>query len=592
VDAQGNVYVGDDKNKNIRKITPDGTVTTVGDEADIKFIEPRSLAADQAGNVYVLDGAALKRIAPDGSVFMMAPDMTFDAAADGWNRALFPNAGGIAIDGDGGLLLTLREDHEIIRIAASGETTTIARNNDEFWLGRPNAVAIGANGNIYLADEHNKVVHQVTPAGNIGPLPGMHIPKPEPIAAKAVSNALSPEEAKALLAVTKQNAKKDPQAMFELANMYAERNDQYRALSSYKKAAKKGHAGAQYEHALRHVNGQVSYGLSVTNGDVAAGMAKQLAKRQVNAAKLFRQSADQGYALGQYALGKAYLNGEGVEQSTDTAIEWLSKAGSQGLFEAQLDLGEIYRKGNATPVDLVKAVEWYARAAEQGDTYSTAIKNALLVQTDPNGSGQQISADARAQTDLAFSYYTGSGVEQDLARAAELFQDSALLGNTMAQWMLGLMHLNGEGLVRDPEQSIEWLTIASELNHPDAQFYLGLMYDRGYGTDANKDLAYHWYSRSAEQGQLNAQFSLGILYYDGRSTKVGTKEARKWLETAAEQGDAHAQYMMAGLYLDDTSDESQSARAIELFEKAAAQGHVYAVGRLPGITATANGAAQ
>ncbi len=101
-----------------------------------------------------------------------------------------------------------------------------------------------------------------------------------------------------------------------------------------------------------------------------------------------------------------------------------------------------------------------------------------------------------------------------------------------------------------------------------------------------------WGIRSAEQGQLNAQFSLGILYYDGRSTKVGTKEARKWLETAAEQGDAHAQYIMAGLYLDDTSGESQSARAIELFEKAAAQGHVYAVGRLPGITATANGAAQ
>ncbi len=588
VDAQGNVYVGDGKNKHIRKITPEGTVTTVGDEADIKFLRPRSLAADQAGNVYVLDGAALKRIAPDGSVFMMAPDMTFDAAANGLNRALFRDAGGIAIDSDGNLLLTLRDDHAVIRIAPSGETTAIAQNNAEFWLGRPDAIAVGANGNIYLADSHNKVIHQVTPAGNTGPLPGMYIPEPEPIAPVVASNALSPEEAKALFTATKKNSKKDPQAMFELAKMYEERGSQsaYFMVSSYKKAAKSGHAGAQYELALRHLDGTIGYSLSITNGDVAAAKRKQMAKRQVNAAKLFTQSANQGYALGQYALGRAYLNGEGVEQSTDTAIEWLSKAGAQGLFEAQLDLGEMYHKGNATPADPLKAIDWYTRAAEQGDWYSEAIKNGLLVKTDPNGAGQQISTDGRAQADLAFSYYTGSGVEQDFTQAAGFFEESALLGNTTAQWMLGLMYLNGEGLDRNLERSIDWLMVASELDHREAQFQLGFMYDRGYGLDRNTDLAYHWYSVSAKQGQANAQFSLGDMYYRGDGRKADPKVARDWFELAAEQGDAQAQYIAGDLYLDDTSNESHGARAIELFEKAAAQGHIYAAGRLPEITAT------
>lgn len=593
VDTQGNVYVGDGNNK-VRKISPDGTVTTVGDEADIKFLEPRSLAADQAGNVYVLDGAALKRIAPDGSVFMMAPDMTFDAAADGWNRALFRNAGGITIDGDGGLLLTLREDHEVIRIAPSGETTTVARNSDDFWLGRPNAVATGADGNIYLADSHNKVVHQLTPAGNVGPLPGMQIPKAEPVAAVAESNTMSSAEKKALFDATKKNSKKDPQAMYELANIYKERgtNSAYFMVSSYKKAAKSGHAAAQYELALLHLDKTIGYSISIINGDVAAGERKQMARRQVNAAKLFQQSADQEYALGQYALAQAYLNGEGVEQNTDTGIDWLSKAGDQGLLEAQLDLAEMYRKRNATPADLTTAIEWYARAAEQGDTNSAVMKNTLLGQTDPNGAGQQISADARAQADLAFSFYLGSGVEQDLIQAAEAFKKSALLGNTTAQWMLGVMYLNGEGQRRNLEKGVDWLTIAAELNHPDAQFHLGSVYDRGYGAERDTDLAYYWYTRSAKQGQANAQFSLVTLYYESRGQKVGTREARKWLEAAAEQGDAQAQFMMAGWYLGDTRSARNTARANEMFEKAAAQGHIYATGQLHRITATENGAAH
>ena len=582
VDAAGNVYVGDEKNSKVRKILPDGTVTTIGDTSDIKFTEPRGIAVDQAGFVYVLDGGTLKRIAPDNGVVMMAADMRFGAAADSQNRALFSAAGGIALDGEGNLLVSKKDDHAVIRIAPNGETTTIAENTAEFWLGRPNAVAIGTNGNIYLADSHNHLVHQVTPAGNTGPLPGAYISEPEPEAPAAEPKRLSRDERKALLATTKKQAKSDPQAMYELARIYADAagaGDAYRSLSSYKKAAKKGHAGAQYELALLHLDGTVSYSLSITNGDVAAAERKQMAKRQVNAAKLLTQSADQGYGPAQYALGHAFLRGEGVTQNTDTGIDWLSKAGAQGLLEAQLDLGGIYRDRN-TPEDSAKAIEWYTMAAEQGDAYASVIKNSLLGQTDPNGAGQQVLAEAGAKAEQAFSYYTGEGVEQDYVAAEELFYESAMLGNTTSQWMLGLMCLNGEGMYRNLEQSVDWFAIASELNHADAQFYLGLMYERGYGTAENKALAYDWYSRAAEQGQVNAQFALGMLYFDSRSNKAGTEEARNWLEAAAEQGDAHALFMMAGMYLDDKGVDGGRARAAELFEKAAAQGHIYAAGRL------------
>jgi TPR repeat protein len=580
VDAKGYIYVGDGgANKKIRKVAPDGTVTTIGDAAESSFNHPRSLALDSRGNVFVLDGGAIKRISPDGSVAMMASDKSFNATFDTTSRTLFSDAGGIEVDSDDNLLIAKKMDHSVTRIAATGETTVVARNNSEFWLGRPNAVAIGANGNIYLADRHNRVIHQVTPAGNTGPLPSMHIPKPNPDAPASESKGLSPDERKQLISATKKRANADPQAMFELANLYADAGDTFRSLSSFKKAAKKGHAGAQYELALLHLNGTVSYSLTITNGDREAALKDQMVRRQVKAAEILAQSANQGYALAQYALGQAYQKGEGVEQNSDTAIEWFSKAASQGVYEAQLDLGQIYLQRN-TPAGNAKAIEWFSMAADQGDVYASAVRNALLGQTDPNGAGQQINADAREKFDVAAAYYDGSGGEQDYAAAAELFYESALLGNTTAQWMLGVMSLNGEGMRRDLAQSFDWFAIAADLNNPDAQFYMGRMYDRGYGTAENKAVAYDWYLRAAEQGQLNAQYLLGMMYFDAGSEKAGSQEAREWLEAAAEQGDAHAQFLVAGVYLDDMDDESLRGKAMKLLERAAGQGHIYAAERL------------
>lgn len=79
VDAQGVVYVADVNNHRIRKITPDGTVTTLagstagyanGNGIDAKFTNPARLALDPSGRLlYVLDYGNLKvrRVATDGT---------------------------------------------------------------------------------------------------------------------------------------------------------------------------------------------------------------------------------------------------------------------------------------------------------------------------------------------------------------------------------------------------------------------------------------------------------------------------------------------------------------------------------------------
>jgi sugar lactone lactonase YvrE len=72
VDASGNLYIGDFNNATIRKITPNGTVTTIagngknglvdGVGTASQFLAPQDLVIDSSGNIYVADGLAVRKI--------------------------------------------------------------------------------------------------------------------------------------------------------------------------------------------------------------------------------------------------------------------------------------------------------------------------------------------------------------------------------------------------------------------------------------------------------------------------------------------------------------------------------------------------
>lgn len=183
VDAAGNVYVVDNGDHTVRKITAAGVVTTLagvagssgsadGAGAAARFYFPESVALDGSGNLYVTDGSnrTIRKITPAGVVSTLAGTPGVFGSADGTGAAASFNAPrGIAADAGGTLFVS---DGAIIRrITPSGAVTTLAGlagstgSTDGPALSArfngPIGLAVDASGAVYVADNGNQTIRVI-----------------------------------------------------------------------------------------------------------------------------------------------------------------------------------------------------------------------------------------------------------------------------------------------------------------------------------------------------------------------------------------------------------------------------------------------
>jgi sugar lactone lactonase YvrE len=193
VDASGNVYVSDYVNDAIRKITPDGLVTTLAGTdlrgsapaagTKISLSNPRGLAVDSYGNVYVADSGnnLIRKITPDGVATTLAGSTSRGSSDGKGSEASFYQPYGVAVDVSGNVYVADAYNNMIRKITPDGVVTTLAGSTASgssdgkgaaasFHL--PSALALDASGNIYVADTGNNMIRKITPAGVVTTLAG------------------------------------------------------------------------------------------------------------------------------------------------------------------------------------------------------------------------------------------------------------------------------------------------------------------------------------------------------------------------------------------------------------------------------------
>ena len=201
-DSAGNLYIAETGAHRIRKVSPDGTITTVagvgvprcsgpttclplgdgGPATSAALSYPTSVAVDSFGNLFIADSvnARVRKVSPDGII------TTF--AGDG-NAPAYPRNGGdggpatsapvlpvsVAVDGAGNLFISEGNYADVRKVSADGTISTVLAPNTALpYFGVITAVTVDRTGNLFVGgflcdsgDNCNDAIRRISPSGSV-----------------------------------------------------------------------------------------------------------------------------------------------------------------------------------------------------------------------------------------------------------------------------------------------------------------------------------------------------------------------------------------------------------------------------------------
>ncbi|HSB13927.1 MAG TPA: hypothetical protein VLE22_05675 [Bryobacteraceae bacterium] len=193
VDAGGNLYIADQGNRRIRKVFTTGIITTVagngsagysgdgGPAASAQLSQPRGVAVDAGGNLYIADtdNFRIRKVSTAGIITTVTGNGSAGYSGDGGPgvdaQLNYPN--GVAVDAGGNLYIADEGNNRIRKVSATGIITTVAGNGSRGYSGDggpatsaqitfPSDVAVDAGGNLYITDYSNNVIRLLTPTSS------------------------------------------------------------------------------------------------------------------------------------------------------------------------------------------------------------------------------------------------------------------------------------------------------------------------------------------------------------------------------------------------------------------------------------------
>lgn len=159
-----------------------------------------------------------------------------------------------------------------------------------------------------------------------------------------------------------------------------------------------------------------------------------------------------------------------------SSLRVLTDRAVAGDLAAQSELAFKYARGDGVEPDFPNAMRWAEPAASDGN------------------------ADAQ----YLLGWVLQEGVKPNLARAAHLYAEAANGGNVMAMHNFAIALLTGSGVKKDSVMASHWFERAANLGYRDSEFDLALLYERGEGVAQNPLLALRWYEKAASSGDAEA----------------------------------------------------------------------------------------
>lgn len=175
IDAAGNIYVADRGNNAIRKITNAGVVTTLAGFKTGGYVNatgtaagfdtPNGVAVDAAGNVYVADqgNSAIRKITPDGVVTTVAGGPLQTTLLNFPSALALDSQGNIFIADEGGRIIECTTTNVLYILAGTLNVSGLTNGDGPTALfNNPQGIAVDANNNIYVADQDNNCIRKLT----------------------------------------------------------------------------------------------------------------------------------------------------------------------------------------------------------------------------------------------------------------------------------------------------------------------------------------------------------------------------------------------------------------------------------------------
>ena len=199
-DKNGNLYVAGFGGQNVRKISPEGEVSTVagtdeegyrdGAGGEALFSSPRGVCIDSKGNIFVADcwNHRIRKISPDGMVTTFAGggkrgELVVNDWKDGADTtARFDAPCGLAIDANDNIFVADANNNSIRKITPDGRVTTLAGTDhrkglvdgtkEEAVLNVPTELFAASDGTIFFSGTYNHCIREITPDGRVITLVG------------------------------------------------------------------------------------------------------------------------------------------------------------------------------------------------------------------------------------------------------------------------------------------------------------------------------------------------------------------------------------------------------------------------------------